>query len=128
MRIAVPTAQGSLSPHFGHCEEFTIFQIDLDACQIKEQQSLTPPPHAPGGIPQWLNSHDVKLVIAGGIRPKAIAHFQAAGIEVINGVPVAPAEELVNSYLNGELVGGANLCDHSGPGGCKHKDGSHRHG
>jgi predicted Fe-Mo cluster-binding NifX family protein len=28
MRIAIPWSQGLLSPHFGHCEEFALLDVD----------------------------------------------------------------------------------------------------
>ena len=28
MRIAIPTDRGQVSAHFGHCEEFTVYDID----------------------------------------------------------------------------------------------------
>jgi predicted Fe-Mo cluster-binding NifX family protein len=72
-----------------------------------------------------LAAQGVNLVIAGGMGMKAMAHFQASGIEVLQGVTEGVAEELVDAYLKGELVAGANPCDHDGQQGCKGKGGRH---
>ena len=35
MKIAIPTADGKLCPHFGHCEAFTFAEIDEATKEIK---------------------------------------------------------------------------------------------
>jgi predicted Fe-Mo cluster-binding NifX family protein len=40
------------------------------------------------------------------------------GIEVHSGAPVMTPEELIRSYLEGDLSSDFDACDHSGQGGC----------
>ena len=46
MKIAIPTAQGKLCAHFGHCEQFAI--VTAENGQIQGTEFLAPPPHEPG--------------------------------------------------------------------------------
>ena len=112
VRIAVPTSDGMLVAHFGHCREFTLFDVDMDACTIEGSAQEVPPPHEPGVLPAWLSSRGARVIIAGGMGRQAQQLFEKSGIEVLVGVEAASAESIVNAYLKGELKGGGNLCDH----------------
>ncbi len=110
MKFAIPLADGKLTAHFGHCQEFAL--IDVEDKQIKNKEILVPPPHEPGVLPKWLSDLEANVIIAGGIGLRAISLFDEHGIKVITGAPELEPEELVNSYLNNTLVAGDNLCDH----------------
>ena len=110
MNIAIPTAEGKLCPHFGHCEKFTI--ITIDDSRISGSQTLEPPPHEPGVLPRWLAEQKTNLVIAGGMGHRAQTLFNQQGIDVIVGAPSEEPETLVKAYLDGTLAAGENLCDH----------------
>jgi predicted Fe-Mo cluster-binding NifX family protein len=112
MRIAIPVTDGKLSSHFGHCEQFAIFDTDADSQKIKGQQWLTPPPHEPGLLPSWLSEQGVELVIVGGMGRRAQQLFIQNQIEVIVGAPVDSPEHLISSYLSKTLQTGKNICDH----------------
>jgi len=96
--------------HFGHSEEFAFF--DVEDGQIKGKQMLTPPPHAPGVIPQWVHEQGATMVIAGGMGSRAVSLFEQQGVHVIVGAPGHTPEEVVTAYLNGTLKTGENVCDH----------------
>ena len=112
MRCAVPISNGILSPHFGHCEQFALFDIDEQNKRIIEKKLLTSPQHEPGLLPAWLARQGVVLVIAGGIGMRAQNLFQQSRISVITGALERDPEQAVLSYLNGTLSTGANVCDH----------------
>lgn len=109
-KVAVPTANGLLCSHFGHCERFAVVRV-MDG-RIVSLEELTPPPHEPGVLPRWICELGVRLVIAGGMGQRAIGLFRERGVEVITGAPPMDPATLVNSYLQGTLVTGANVCDH----------------
>ncbi|MEW5947702.1 MAG: iron-sulfur cluster carrier protein MrpORP [bacterium] len=109
-KIAVPTADGKLCMHFGHCDIFTLF--DVSGSGIVESRTVTPPPHEPGVIPKWLNSLGATHIIAGGMGARAQDFFRQFGIEVVVGAPPLPPEEVVRQYLAGTLEAGENVCDH----------------
>ena len=55
-RIAVPVTGGVLSSHFGHCEQFLLFDVEADGTTVGRRQELSPPPHEPGAYPQCSRS------------------------------------------------------------------------
>lgn len=115
--IAVPVAGNQLSMHFGHCESFSVFEVqvhdgDERSSEIISFKSLTPPPHEPGVLPKWLHEQGVDLVIAGGMGQRAQNNFAANQVKVVVGVTGGNAEDIVRDYLDGKLVSGQNLCDH----------------
>ena len=110
MKIAIPLADGKLTAHFGHCQEFAL--IDVEGNEIMKQETLVPPPHEPGVLPAWLHDLGASVIIAGGMGGRAIDLFKQNSINVIIGAPALEPEELVKSYLNNTLVAGANVCDH----------------
>jgi len=110
MRIAVPTFEGKLCAHFGHCAEFALFDVE-DGKVVKVERE-EPPPHEPGVLPKWLGEKKVNVIIAGGMGVRAQKLFAANNIEVIVGAPADDAEKVVEAYLKGVLETGGNLCDH----------------
>jgi len=110
MKFAIPLAEGKLTAHFGHCQEFAI--VDVEENQITGKEILVPPPHEPGVLPAWLHEKGASVIIAGGMGQRAIDLFQQNDIEVVVGAPSLEPETLVNSYLDKTLVPGGNVCDH----------------
>ena len=110
--IAVPTAGGRLCMHFGHCEQFTLIDVDRDNKTIVGSRALDPPPHEPGVLPKWLSDEGAHLVIAGGMGMRAQNLFAQYGVDVLVGAPADTPENLVRQYIEGTLAAGENLCDH----------------
>jgi ATP-binding protein involved in chromosome partitioning len=112
MRIAVPLAQGKLSLHFGHCDQFAIFDIDDKTSNVISRKDATPPGHAPGVLPKWLHENNVSVIIAGGMGQRAQQLFEQNDIKVVVGASDGSPEELVSAYLQDTLETGDNICDH----------------
>ena len=112
MRIAVPLAQGKLSLHFGHCDQFAIFDVDDNLNKVINRKDATPPGHAPGVLPKWLHENNVSVIIAGGMGQRAQQLFAQNNIKVIIGASDGSPEELVSAYLQDTLETGDNICDH----------------
>jgi predicted Fe-Mo cluster-binding NifX family protein len=110
MKIAIPMANGKLTAHFGHCQEFAL--VEVEGNEIRKKEMLVPPPHEPGVLPNWLHQLGADVIIAGGMGQRAVGLFQERGIKVVTGAPALTPEEIVNSYLNNTLMTGDNLCDH----------------
>lgn len=110
MKIAIPTANGELAMHFGHCQKFSVVEVEND--KIVNIEEVTPPPHEPGVLPKWLREQGANVIIAGGMGKRAQELFKINDIVVNVGAPSAPITELVEAYLAGELVCGENVCDH----------------
>ncbi|MBU0982489.1 MAG: NifB/NifX family molybdenum-iron cluster-binding protein [candidate division Zixibacteria bacterium] len=111
MKIAIPTIDGVLCPHFGHCQQFAIFDVDDTSLDITGREFQTPPPHEPGVLPNWLGQLGCTVIIAGGMGGRAVQMFQQAGVKVVIGAPTAQAEEVARAFLANTLQTGANMCD-----------------
>lgn len=112
MKIAIPTANGQLCMHFGHCEQFAFVTVDTEAKSVVKTEMLTPPPHEPGVLPKWVADNDAKFVIAGGMGQRAQQLFNENGVQVLVGAPADSPENLAAAYLNNTLQTGQNSCDH----------------
>jgi ATP-binding protein involved in chromosome partitioning len=111
MRFAVPTNQGKLCAHFGHCEAFALIDADPEG-KILNEAYVTPPPHEPGLLPPWLAEQGVNCIIAGGMGSRAQQLFAQHGVQVVTGALAEDPKEAVDLYLKGTLQRGANTCDH----------------
>jgi len=112
MRYAVPVTDGKLAAHFGHCEQFAIFDVDETTKAIVKKAFLTPPEHQPGLLPRWLAEQGVTAVIAGGMGMRAQAIFSENRILVVVGAQGGDPEQVVLDYLQGTLAIGEKVCDH----------------
>jgi len=112
MRIAIPLAAGSLSLHFGHCEEFALLDVDPETKEVTAKETLPAPDHQPGLLPRWLHEHGANMIIAGGMGNRAQQLFAQNGITVVTGASPESPEQIVEAYLAGTLQTGDNICDH----------------
>ena len=112
MKIAIPTAEGKLCMHFGHCEAFTLIDVDSEGKEILSSSIVDAPPHEPGLLPRWLSEKGVKCVIAGGMGARAVGLFNERGVNVITGAPSETPENVVKAFLENRLATGPNACDH----------------
>lgn len=112
MKYAVPVSRGVLCPHFGHCEQFALIDVDESKKEIVKKEFVQAPEHQPGLLPPWLAQQGVKCVIAGGMGMNAQNLFNNQGVKVIVGAPEDNPEKVVLEYLTGKLATGDNICDH----------------
>jgi predicted Fe-Mo cluster-binding NifX family protein len=112
MKIAIPLANGKLSMHFGHCEQFALLDVDPQTREITGRADVQPPPHQPGLLPPWLAEQGVNLVITGGMGQHAQHLFAAQSIPVVVGASSETPEHVAEKYLAGTLQAGENVCDH----------------
>lgn len=112
MRYALPVTNGKLAVHFGHCEEFAIFDVDDGTGKIVDREIVPSPGHQPGFLPGWLAEQGVSAIIAGGMGPRAVGLFEENRVVVILGAPEDEPERVVVAYLSGVLATGENVCDH----------------
>ena len=111
MKIAVPTRDGRVDDHFGHCAYYTIFNIiDGKVTEITRMAS----PQGCGcksGIAPVLRQMGVAVMLAGNMGQGAKSVLEAQRIEVIRGCS-GDVEELVNQYLSGNVKDNGEICDH----------------
>jgi predicted Fe-Mo cluster-binding NifX family protein len=109
-KFAVPTSDGLLDAHFGHCRQFAL--VDVEDSEIKKVTYIDAPPHQPGLLPSWLAERGSTDIIAGGMGQRAIDLFNEQGVNVFVGAPRLTPEELVEGFLKEALSFSANYCDH----------------
>lgn len=106
-KIAVASEQTMVTEHFGHCENFMIFDTENGA--IVKSESVPNPGHKPGFLPNYLGELGVGVIISGGMGGGAVQIFNERGIEVVTGAR-GSAEDAVKRYLTGELVSSGSIC------------------
>ncbi|MGI6662135.1 MAG: NifB/NifX family molybdenum-iron cluster-binding protein [Bacillota bacterium] len=109
MRIAVACDNGKVSAHFGHCQEYRLYDV-VDG-KISDSSSLANPGHQPGFLPDYLASHGVNCIIAGGMGPRAVELFEQNNVKVVLGAE-GDTDEVVSKYLEGSLNLGKSTCEH----------------
>lgn len=130
MKIAIPTSEGKLCSHFGHCETFSFVEINPESKEIVSISTGEPEEGITCQSANWLAAQGVNLVLAGGMGGRPMMIFSQSGVQVVTGCPELGIEEIVKLYLNNELVTGENSCGHDPNHSCHggHGEGHHHCG
>lgn len=116
MKIAVACNGKEVWPHFGHCENFNIYETK--GGKIESESSIPNPGHKPGFLPNFLADKGVEVIIAGGMGGGAVEIFNERNIEVIVGAE-GDAKATVEAYLRGDLQSTGSVChEHEHAGEC----------
>lgn len=116
MKIAVASEDKLVSGHFGHCEGFTIY--DVNDNKILDKKFVPNPGHKPGFLPVFLKEQKADIIISGGMGAHAQELFNENGIEVVVGAQGA-SDDIVHRYLKGELKSTGSVCtEHQHEGHC----------
>lgn len=125
MRIAVTYDNGQIFQHFGHTEQFKLY--DVEDGKITKDQVVGTNGQGHGALSGFLKAAGVDMLICGGIGGGAQTALAEAGIQLFGGVS-GSADDAVNAYLAGNLSFNPNVhCNHhghEGHGSC----GEHTHG
>lgn len=118
MKIAVTYENGQIFQHFGHTEQFKVY--DVDQGKVVGSTVVDTNGSGHGALAGFLQELQVDTLICGGIGGGAQMALGQAGIRICGGVS-GNADEAVAALLANELVFSANAtCDH-------HHDGEHEH-
>lgn len=116
MKIAVASDEKYVSGHFGHCEGFTIYEVEEG--KSLEKSFTSNPGHRPGFLPVFLKDLKVNVIIAGGMGETAQDLFNENGIEVVVGAQ-GLSDDVVQKFVNGELKSTGSVCrEHQHEGHC----------
>jgi predicted Fe-Mo cluster-binding NifX family protein len=107
MKIAVPSSGRMICEHFGHCENFNLFEAQDG--RIVSEESVPNPGHKPGFLPNFLADMGVTVVVAGGMGGGAVTIFEERGVEVVAGAS-GDARDAVEQFLRGELKSTGAVC------------------
>ena len=130
MRIAVTYANGEIWQHFGHTEQFKIYDIEDGKIVASEVVDTNGSGH--GALAGVLTALKAEALICGGIGGGAQMALAAAGIKLYGGAS-GDADKAVEALLAGNLDYNPNVqCNHHGEhhhgGECgSHGCGDHHH-
>ena len=114
MKIAVTYENGDVFQHFGHTEEFKVYEVEDNKVVSSEIVDTNGSGH--GALGFLLADLGVDVLICGGIGMGAQNALADANIEFYGGVS-GDADEAVESFLAGELsYNPAPKCNHHGGG------------
>ena len=116
MKIAVTYENGQIFQHFGHTEQFKLYEI-LDG-KITHTEVVDTNGSGHGALAGFLMQHGVDTLICGGIGGGAQMALAEAGIRLYGGVS-GDADAAVNALLSDELAYNPDVR-------CNHHD--HEHG
>lgn len=111
MKIAVPTKNGVVDNHFGHCEYYTIFTVNDGEVKMKE---IMPSPQGCGcksGVVFDLCRKGVQVMLAGNMGDGAKNVLESNGIATVRGCS-GNVDDLVKAYLAGEVKDNGEACSH----------------
>ena len=128
MKIAVTYENGNVFQHFGHSEEFKVY--DVEDGKILGSRVIGSNGSGHGALAGLLDGEGIDVLICGGIGGGAQRALEEYGIELCAGAS-GNTDEAVEAYLRGELINTGANCDHHhgadhscGDGGCHdHDDG-----
>lgn len=124
MRLAVTYENGQVFQHFGHTEQFKVY--DVEEGKINGSQIIDTNGNGHGALAGFLKNLGVEVLICGGIGGGARNALAEAGIQLYPGA-CGDADAQVESYLNGTLSYDPNtMCSHHGHG--HGEDHCHDHG
>ena len=118
MKIALPTRNGYIDNHFGHCEYFTVFTIDDVNKEILGSETVKSPEGCgcKSNIAQVLSNMGVNLMLAGNMGDGAVNVLHNSGIEVVRGCN-GDVKAVAINYLNGKIEDSGDSC-HEHEHGC----------
>ena len=112
MRIAVTYENGEIFQHFGHTEQFKVYDVENGKIVSSEVVDTNGSGH--GALAGVLSALHVDALICGGIGGGAQAALAAAGIQLSGGVS-GDADQAAETLAAGTLAYDANvMCDHHG--------------
>lgn len=125
MKIAVTYDNGNIFQHFGHSEQFKIYEIEDG--KITNTQITDTNGNGHGALAGFLSGLNVNVLICGGIGAGAKNALADAGIQLYGGVS-GSADKAVNDLLSGGLNYNPDVCcshHHHSEG---HNCGADKHG
>ena len=111
MKIAIPTRNDYVDEHFGHCDTYTIFEIEnQNTIKSKEVLKWSDGCGCKSNIVGTLKDMGVSTLLAGNMGRGALNVLLSSDMEVIRGCH-GNIDQLVQEYLAGRLKDMDVLCD-----------------
>lgn len=109
VKLAIPSdnpggLEAGLSKHFGHCDIYTIVEVEDD--KVRAVSTLASVPHEQGGClaaVQHLAGYGIKTLLAGGMGKRPLMGFQQADIGVYFTGDLPTVGQAVQAFLQRQL-------------------------
>lgn len=107
--VAIPSMapgglEAGLSPHFGHCDAFTL--VEVEDGNIGEVKVVPSVPHEQGGCMapvMFLAQQGANALIAGGMGMRPLMGFNQVGIEVYHNAGLGLVGQAVSAFAEDKL-------------------------
>ena len=109
MKIAVTYENGEVFQHFGHTQQFKIYEVEDG--KVLSSRIIGSDGSGHEALAGLLADRAIDVLICGGIGGGAQAALEEEGIELCAGAS-GSADDAVAAYLRGELVNTGANCDH----------------
>ena len=110
MKIAVTYENGEVFQHFGHTEQFKLYEIEDG--KILSSEIINSNGSGHGALADFLEESDVDMLICGGIGGGARMALAQVGIRVFGGLS-GSVDEAVEKLIAGKLIYNPNpTCNH----------------
>ncbi|MBC8343581.1 MAG: NifB/NifX family molybdenum-iron cluster-binding protein [Bacteroidetes bacterium] len=110
MKIAIPTNGTVVEDHFGHCDMYTIFNINKNL--LIEDTEIIPAAQGCGcksNIAEVLQQKGVEIMLAGNMGEGAVNVLQRHGIEVVRACK-GEVIQIIEAFLKGQLSDSGISC------------------
>ncbi len=112
MNIAVTYENGQIFQHFGHTEQFKVYEIENNT--VVKSYVVDTNGQGHGALAGFLSLNNIEVLICGGIGGGAQMALAQAGIKLYGGV-AGDADAAVEAFLAGNLDFNPNVqCNHHG--------------
>lgn len=110
MEIAVTYQDGMVFQHFGHSQQFKLYEVENG--KVIEGKIIDTNGQGHGALAGFLSDCHADILICGGIGAAAQSDLSESGIQIFGGVS-GSADEAVLNYLSGTLqYDPAAQCNH----------------
>lgn len=112
MKIALPTRDGQIDDHFGHCDHFTLMTLDDEKNIVKIEKMESPEGcGCKSDIAPILADKGVSVMLAGNMGEGAVRVLAASKIRVIRGCS-GPIDDVAAKWIAGDIQDSLITCDH----------------
>jgi predicted DNA-binding protein (UPF0251 family)/predicted Fe-Mo cluster-binding NifX family protein len=116
MKIAVPSRDGLVDEHFGHCKEFLVFRVEGESLIEEQSVPSTEGCGCKSGVAAVLARSGVTHLVAGNMGEGAVRVLGAQGITVVRGAS-GQARAAAEAFAKGSLTDtGVGCAGHGEPG------------
>ncbi len=112
-KIAIPTQDGKVDSHFGHCKYYTVYTVGEDNNILTTEKIDSPQGcGCKSDIAAILKAQGIDYMLAGNMGKGALNKLSQAGLSVTRGCD-GLVEDVINDYLAGKISDSGELCDHN---------------